>query len=700
MVPYSVLGQSVPGMVGSVIVVLTFLTLLGGLVMLVKLYNKVEQGTALVRNGMGGTQVSFSGMLVFPVVHRAELIDISVKRIEIYRHGSEGLICQDNIRADIKVAFFVRVNKTMQDVMQVAQLLGCERASQERALVELFDAKFSEALKTVGKQFDFVDLYNSRERFKEEILKIIGTDLNGYVLDDAAIDYLEQTPLSDLNPDNILDADGIKKITDLTAKQQVLANEIRRNREKVITKQDVEAKEAILELQRQQSEAEEKQAREVAEIASRERAEAQIVGHQQRLRSEQARIASDEEIQIAEENKNRQVIVAQKNKARTEAVESERVEKDRMLEATERERIVTLAQIDKEKAVEVEKKSIQDVIRERIAVERAVVEEEERIKDTREVATADRAKTVAVTQASMEAEQDLIKRVKAAEADKQAAELQARQVVIAADGEREAAERRTEAKKLFAEAITAESAAPGLADAQVMQARADATEKQGVVDAIVLQRKAEAEAQGIAAKAEAIEKQGEAEAKVLHLKFAADAEGISKKAEAMKLLDGVGREHEEFKLELEKSKEIEIAGIHAQRDIARHQAEVIGEALRSAKIDIVGGDTSFFQQIVSAVGTGKMIDRAVTHSEVLTDVREGIMGNGAPPLKSRILDLMERIPMETDDIKNLSISALIVRMLAAASGDRDKGELRDLLEMANSTGFGKSPVAKLIASES
>ena len=92
------------------------------------------------------------------------------------------------------MAFFVRVNKTVQDVMQVAQLLGCDRASRESALVELFDAKFSEALKTVGKQFDFVDLYNSRERFKEEILNIIGTDLNGYVLDDAAIDYLEQTP--------------------------------------------------------------------------------------------------------------------------------------------------------------------------------------------------------------------------------------------------------------------------------------------------------------------------------------------------------------------------------------------------------------------------------------------------------------------------------------------------------------------------
>jgi len=36
-------------------------------------------------------------------------MDISVKTIEIARTGREGLICRDNIRADIKVTFFVRV---------------------------------------------------------------------------------------------------------------------------------------------------------------------------------------------------------------------------------------------------------------------------------------------------------------------------------------------------------------------------------------------------------------------------------------------------------------------------------------------------------------------------------------------------------------------------------------------------------------
>jgi uncharacterized membrane protein YqiK len=134
---------------------------------------------------------------VLPIVHKAEVMDISVKTIEISRSGKEGLICKDNIRADIQVTFFVRVNKMAEDVIQVAAMVGCERASDQETVEALFNAKFSEALKTVGKQLEFVELYQKRDDFKESIIKTIGSvkDLNGYILDDVAIDYLEQTPL-------------------------------------------------------------------------------------------------------------------------------------------------------------------------------------------------------------------------------------------------------------------------------------------------------------------------------------------------------------------------------------------------------------------------------------------------------------------------------------------------------------------------
>ena len=161
--------------IALVFIVIGLIFLIGLATVVLKMYRKVQQGTALVRTGVGGTKVSFSGMLVAPIIHHDEIMDISLKRIEIYRHGSEGLICRDNVRADIKVAFFVRVNNVAADVLKVAQSIGARRASDGQALVELFDAKFSEALKTVGKNFDFTELYTERERFKEEILAHLGT---------------------------------------------------------------------------------------------------------------------------------------------------------------------------------------------------------------------------------------------------------------------------------------------------------------------------------------------------------------------------------------------------------------------------------------------------------------------------------------------------------------------------------------------
>src|SRR4030095_12398729 len=104
--------------VGSIFLVLIFVT---GIISFLTCYRKVEQGKALVRNGMGGTKVSFAGIAVYPIVHRSETIAISVKRVESDRNGKNGLICMDNMRADIKVAFFVRVNQTPEDVLRVAQ---------------------------------------------------------------------------------------------------------------------------------------------------------------------------------------------------------------------------------------------------------------------------------------------------------------------------------------------------------------------------------------------------------------------------------------------------------------------------------------------------------------------------------------------------------------------------------------------------
>jgi len=661
-----------------------------------RFYRKVGPEEAIVRSGFGGLKaVTGSGIVVVPVFHRSEQMDLSVKRIEIKRKAEQGLICKDNMRADIEVAFFVRVNNTRGDILQVAQALGCRRASEQPALIELFDAKFSEALKTVGKHFDFVELYEERDKFKEEILKVIGTDLNGYVLDDCAIDYLEQTALEVMNPQNILDAEGIKKITDLTAREHILSNDITREKEKTIRKQDVEAREAILELDRQQVEAEEKQKREIAEVTARQAAEARKVQEEERLKAEAARIRTDEEVNVADQNKDRQIIVAMRNKERTDAVEIERVEKDRGLEATERERVIGLAQIDKDKAIEVEKRNIQEVIRERVAVERSVVEEQENIKDTEQFKGADRLKRVEVTKAEMTAQEALVKEVKAAEAAKTAAELKADQLVIEAEADRQASEKQMQATKMLAEAKTADEAASGLAEAQVTTVKAEAFEKHGTAEATVHQRKASAEAKGVEAMATAKEKDGTAEASVMHLKFSSEAKGIEEKANAMKLFDGVGKEHEEFKLKLNKDKDIEIAGIQAQRQIASDQSQIVGEALKSARIDIVGGETTFFDRIIDSIKAGKSVDRFVHNSETLTDVKNTFFNGNPDYFKEKLEQLIDQFNLNAGDVKDLSVAALIAKMMGMADGDETKSELARLLDMVKGLGISENKASTL-----
>lgn len=656
-----------------VIVSVLIIVIIGLLAMFSKFYHKVEQSKVIVRNGIGGPVVSFGGILVVPILHRFEEMDISVKRVEIAREGKDGLICKDNLRADIRVAFFVRVNQTREDVLKVAQLIGCRKASDPATLMEFFDAKFSEALKTVGKKFDFVQLYTERETFKNEILQIIGTDLNGYVLDDAAIDYLEQTEITSLNSSNILDSEGIKKITELTSKQLILANQIEREKEKIIKQQNVSTREAILELEKQNAEAEAKQQREIAIIRSRETAEAEKVAQEERYKSEMARVKTEEEIAIAEENKNRQIIIAQKAKESTEAVEAERVEKKRLLEKTDSEKLVELAIIDKQKAVEEEKKNIQAVIRERVAVEKDVVIEEEKIKDTKAMAEAERAKQVALKKAEEEAERARIREVQLAEASRQAAEKLAEKLVIDADAKLKASEKEANAIKIVADAKVLQEATSGLAEAKVIEARATAQEKEGT------------------AKAKVLELTAESEAKAIEMKALAEAKGIKEKAGSMKILDESGRGHEEFKLRLDKEKEIELAGISIQKEIAEAQASVIREALKSAKIDIVGGETMFFDKIIGSISQGKSVDRLVDSSQVLQDVKDTFINGDPEYFKSQLKSLADRFNLNAEDLKNLSIASAIHKLMKQANPS-EKPLLEKLFTAAAKAGIADQPV--------
>ncbi len=688
--------------------------LVGFLVLLAKFRRTVAQGTALIVTKTGAEPVvTFTGATVFPVIHRAETMDISVKTIEIDRRAKEGLICKDNIRADIKVTFFVRVNKQSDDVLKVAQAIGCARASDPRVIADLFAAKFSEALKTVGKQMNFEDLYTKRQDFKDQIIGVIGTDLNGFKLDDCAIDYLEQTPIDTLDKDNIMDAEGIRKITDLTVIQNIRTNDLRQKERMELGSQNLGADEAVFKFEQRRAEAEAKKNREVQVAQAREENEARRIAEEEQKRTLIQRHKNEEEALVANEGKERAVLVARQAKEREVAIEIERVKKAQQLEMLSREREVEIQRINKDKEIETKKKEIADIVRTRVAVDKTVAEEEERIKDVRVIAEANRGRESVKIAADAQASEQLVKTVRAAEAAAEAAKHHGREQIALAEAQLESADKSARAKIRMAEGLQAEAAAEGLAHARVKEAEAQATEKLGLVEARVLLEKAQAHAQGeekaglvkvkvqeaeavaiekkglaealvvrekLAAEAAgeeqkglakvriaeadagAIQKRGIAEAEAARLRFSAEAGGILEKAAAMKNLDPASREHEEFRIRLQANREIALQTLEARKSIAEQQSGILAKAFEHAKIQIVGGDGQFFDRFVKAISLGQSFDTALDQSNTLKSLLGDYVGGGEKP--TSLQEILKSVT--SDGGKGSSLSALLARLSSGA----------------------------------
>lgn len=690
---------------------------------------KIQPGRAGVTTGFGGVKVSFDWMFRLPVIQNYHVVDISVKKLEIQRKGKDGLVCKDNIRADITVAFYIRVEATEESVRKVAQMLTPERVADQEQLRELFEAKFSEALKTAGKQMEFHELFTERIKFRDQIQDTIGKDLDGFLLQDVAIDYLEQTPLEQHDPNNVLDAEGIKKITEITQRERVIANEHTQRASVQVEKENADADIARREQKRRNDEDTAKQSRAITEVQANEEAEARKVIEMRRQEVEGKRLEAEESIRLRTEDMNRAV----QEREFTVRKEKQRLEQEAAQEGEEarvrRERTVSLAEMDKEvkvadAAVEVERRRA--IV---VAEQKAVVQQAEEKLNIEARMTAERVREVTLIEAEMNAKKDQVVKVVASEAQKEAernlaeadkiraitaaeaaretALREAERLQTIADAEAKASEKRRVAAEQEAEGLAAREAARGLAEVKIITAKAGARKVEaaalrefglaevevdkakGDIHAAITQNQAEAEAEGIkdkeTAAAAGIEARGLAEAKA-----------IEEKAKAMKLLHEAGQQHEEFRLRLAKEREVELAAIQVQREIAQAHSTVVGEALKHARIDIVGGENDFFEKVVRAVGTGKAVDRTVQSSQTLSDIKETFFNGDPARFKSQLRQWISDFGIKTEDLKNLTVAALLGRLIAQTDDDALKSLLSSALGLARDQGLATAPAATVL----
>jgi len=704
------------------LITLAVIAALIALLILLLCIRKIQPGRAGVKTGFGGVQVAFDWMVRIPVLQTYHIVDISVKKLEITRKGKDGLVCRDNIRADITVAFYIRVDATRESVQKVAQMLTPERVSDLAQLRELFEAKFSEALKTAGKQMEFHELFTERLRFRDEIQATIGKDLDGFLLQDVAIDYLEQTPLDQHDPNNVLDSEGIKKITEITQRERVLANEFSQRAIVQIEKENADADIAKREQIRRNEEDTAKQQRAILEVKTVEEAEAQKVVQLNRQEVEAKRLEAEESIRLRTEDMNRAV----QERQFTVTKEKQRLEQEATQEGEEarvrRERSVALAEMDKEvkiadAAVEVERKRA--IV---VTEQRAVVEQEEEKNNLAARMTAERTREVTLIEADMNAkkeqvvkvvaaeaqkeadrnlaEAEKIKAITAAEAAREAALREAERLQTLADAEARAAEKRRVAMEQEAEGKMALTAASGLAEAKVLTAKAEAEKIHGLAQAEVINARGAAEAtvteQQAQAEAEGIKDRELATAAGIEARGLAEAKGIEEKAKSMKLLHEAGQHHEEFRLRLAKERDVELAAIEVEKAIAASHSSVVGEALKHSRIDIVGGENDFFEKIVRAVGTGKSVDRLVAHSDTLGGLKDALFNGEPSRVREQLRAWIKDFGFKTEDLKNLTIAALLGRMLLTTP----EGSLKNLLlsaeKFVHESGLAGQPASGLL----
>ncbi len=222
--------------------------------------------------------------------------------------------------------------------------------------------------------------------------------------------------------------------------------------------------------------------------------------------------------------------------------------------------------------------------------------------------------------------------------------------------------------------------------ARTRHAEAEAAREMGLAEAHVAKEKGLAEA-------EATREGGLAVAGALREKMQAEAVGIKDKAEAMTALDAAGRDHEEYRLRLDAEKEVRIAAIDVHRQIAEAQAALVGTGLENAKIDIVGGDSVFFDRLVGAISGGKGLDAFVDRSEhARTLAGPWLDKNGSTFTR----DLGAMVAgLGAGGVRDLTVAGLLTS-LVSRGGDAT-GQLGSLLDTLRAQGLADVKVSELAA---
>lgn len=167
-------------------------------------------GHALVIRRSGRTQVTQDSAWALP--GQAFAIDLSARHLAIVHRRRGALSCADGIRADVHFTAALSVPAEREAILRATDVLGPD-LQQDGRVAEHFRPRFEEAIRACLQARPFAGWSADLGALSRAIVEAVGHDLDGFRVESAAVVRFEQAPLDAHDPENTLDALGIRSIT-------------------------------------------------------------------------------------------------------------------------------------------------------------------------------------------------------------------------------------------------------------------------------------------------------------------------------------------------------------------------------------------------------------------------------------------------------------------------------------------------------
>ena len=110
----------------------------------------------------------------------------------------------------------------------------------------------------------------------------------------------------------------------------------------------------------------------------------------------------------------------------------------------------------------------------------------------------------------------------------------------------------------------------------------------------------------------------------------------------------------------------------------------------------MGGEQDFFNRVVSSVSQGKVVDRLVDNSQTITDVKNTFFNGDPDHLKNKLAGWIKASGLKSEDVKNLTISALLASMVSKTEDNSLRGLMRAAEKAVRGTEIGSELASTIL----